>query len=171
MTLQSLSAVLAVAVPLAVFAADPGGKATIRDAGGKELGTATLAPARGGVKIHVVATGLTPGKHGIHVHAVGKCEGPDFKTAGGHFNPHGKLHGLRNPEGAHVGDLANLVVGKSGKAKATFVAKGATLGEGAGSLFGPEGTSLVIHAAADDEMTDPAGNSGARIACGVIERK
>ncbi|HSN16451.1 MAG TPA: superoxide dismutase family protein [Anaeromyxobacteraceae bacterium] len=170
MTLQSLSAVLAIAVPLAAAAA-PWAKAVIHDAEGKELGAATFTPTRGGVKVHVELAGLAPGNHGIHVHAAGKCEGPDFKSAGGHFNPRGKQHGLRNPAGAHAGDLANLEVGKDGKARQTFVARGATLGEGEGSLLGPEGTALVIHADADDEMTDPAGNSGARIACGVIERR
>jgi Cu-Zn family superoxide dismutase len=111
---------------------------------------------------------MPPGKHGIHVHAVGRCEAPEFKTAGAHFNPTDKQHGLQNPAGAHSGDLPNLVVDQEGRGKATFTAKGATLGEGKGSLLGPEGTALVIHADPDDEKTDPAGNSGARIACGVI---
>ena len=106
----------------------------------------------------------------MHVHAAGKCEAPDFKTAGGHFNPAAKKHGLHNPEGAHAGDMANLTVGEDGKGSATVTAKGATLAEGQGSLFGPDGTSIVIHEGPDDEKTNPAGNSGARIACGVIEK-
>lgn len=170
MSLRALPFLLAVAIPLSVSAA-PAAKATLKDAAGKEIGTATFSKARGGVKVHVVVAGLTPGKHGIHIHAAGKCEAPDFKSAGGHFNPTGKHHGLRNPQGAHAGDMPNLTAGKNGKATATFTARGATLGEGEGSLFGPDGTALVIHAAADDEKTDPAGNSGDRIACGVIERK
>lgn len=167
----ALPFLLALAVPLAAAAAAPSASASLKDAEGKELGTATLKQVKGGVSVHVVVTGLTPGKHGIHVHGAGKCEPPDFKSAGGHFNPGEKHHGLSNPEGPHVGDMPNLVVGKNGKAAATFTVKGATLGEGPGSLFGPEGTALVIHADADDQKTDPAGNSGARIACGVIERR
>ena len=120
------------------------------------------------VKIEVA--NLPPGKHGMHIHAAGKCEAPEFKTAGGHFNPAARKHGLRNPEGAHAGDMANLIVGEDGKGSATVTAKGATLTEGQGSLFGPDGTSIVIHEGPDDERTNPAGNSGARIACGVIER-
>lgn len=170
MRLRELPFLLAVAVPLSAAAA-PAATASLKDAEGKELGTATFAATKGGVKVHVVVAGLTPGKHGIHIHSAGKCEPPDFKSAGGHFNPSEKHHGLHNPQGAHVGDMPNLTADKDGKAAATFTAKGATLGEGKGSLFGPEGTALVIHADADDEKTDPAGNSGARIACGVIERK
>jgi superoxide dismutase, Cu-Zn family len=114
---------------------------------------------------------LPPGKHGIHIHSAAKCDPPAFTTSGGHLNPAGKKHGLHSPEGAHAGDLPNLEVGKNGKGKGTFTAKGVTLGEGEGSLFGPDGTALVIHADPDDEKTDPGGNSGARIACGPIERR
>jgi Cu-Zn family superoxide dismutase len=158
------------AFPLAAGAASPSAKATLQDADGKKVATATFASTKGGVRVTVVAEGLPPGRHGIHIHAAGKCEPPDFKTAGGHFNPAGKKHGLHNPEGAHAGDLPNLVVGKAGKARATFVAHGATLGEGPGSLFSEDGTALVVHADPDDGKTDPSGNSGARIACGVIEK-
>lgn len=118
------------------------------------------------MKIEVNASGLSPGKHGFHVHAVGKCEAPDFKSAGPHFNPGGKKHGHDNPEGPHAGDLPNLEVAADKKGKATFVAKGLAFD----SLFAGSGTSLVLHADPDDGKTDPAGNSGARIACGVIER-
>ena len=169
MRARDLAFLLVLAIPLSAAAA-PAAKATLANADGKDVGTATFTPARGGVKVHVVASGLTPGKHGIHLHAVGKCEPPDFKSAGGHFNPAGKQHGLHNPRGAHAGDLPNLAVGKAGKAKATFTARGATLGDGTGSLLPAEGTSLVIHANPDDEKSDPAGNSGPRIACGVIEK-
>jgi Cu-Zn family superoxide dismutase len=162
---------LSLALPLVTTAAAPGAVATLRNAEGAEIGKATLSPRKGGVKVHVEVAKLTPGKHGIHLHAAGKCDAPDFTSAGPHFNPSDKHHGLHNPAGPHAGDLPNLVVGKDGKAKATFTAKGTTLGEGTGSLFGPDGTALVIHAGADDEKTDPAGNSGARIACGVIEKK
>jgi Cu-Zn family superoxide dismutase len=170
MTIRALAASL-LAIPLAVAAAGPSGKAVLKNAEGKEVGTATFTPTKGGVKVQVQVADLAPGKHGIHVHAMAKCEPPDFKSAGGHFNPFAKKHGLHSPEGAHAGDMPNLTVAKNGKAKATFTAKGATLGEGDGSLFGPDGTALVIHADADDEKTDPTGNSGARIACGIIEKK
>ncbi len=159
------------AVPLVAVAAGPAAKATLKDAQGKEVGTATFKPAKGGVRIAVSVAGLPPGKHGFHVHAIGKCDPPDFKSAGPHFNPAGKQHGRRNPHGAHAGDLPNLTVGKNGKGKATYTAKGATLREGPDSLLGPDGTALVVHADPDDEKTDPAGNAGARIACGVVERR
>ena len=170
MTIRALSASL-LAIPLVVAAAGPSGEAVLKNAEGKSVGTAKFMPTEGGVKIEVQVANLPPGNHGIHIHAVATCEPPDFKSAGGHFNPAGKKHGLHNPEGAHAGDIPNLSVGKNGEAKATITAKGATLGEGEGSLFGPSGTALVIHADPDDEKTDPAGNSGARIACGVIEKK
>jgi Cu-Zn family superoxide dismutase len=161
-----------VSLPLAAAAAGPSARAALKNAEGADVGTATFRPTKGGVRVQVVVTGGIPaGKHGIHIHAAGKCDAPDFATAGGHFNPGGKKHGLHNPEGAHAGDLPNLVVGKAGKAKATFTARGATLGDGTGSLFPEGGTALVIHAGPDDGKTDPAGNSGARIACGVIEKR
>ena len=171
MTSRAASFLMALAFPLAAGAATGSAVAALHGADGKEVGKATFAPVKDGVKIQVQVAGLSPGKHGIHVHSVGKCEAPDFKSAGGHLNPAEKHHGLANPEGPHAGDLPNLVVDKNGKGKGTFTAKGATLGDGQGSLFGPEGTALVVHADADDEKTDPAGNSGARIACGVITRK
>ena len=171
MTFRALSLSLTLALPIAAAGAEQGATATLKNADGKEVGKATLTGAKDGVKIQVEVASLPPGKHGIHVHAVGKCDAPLFKAAGGHFNPALKQHGLQNPEGAHAGDLPNLVVGKDGKAKATFTAKGATLGEGKGSLFGTDGTAIVVHADPDDEKTGPAGNSGVRIACGVIERK
>ena len=120
------------------------------------------------VKIALEVEKLPPGPHGFHIHAVGRCDPPDFASAGAHFNPEGKKHGLKNPEGPHAGDLSNLVVGPDGTAKATASAPRVTLGAGPNSVFQPGGTALVIHAAPDDDVTDPAGNSGARIACGVI---
>jgi Cu-Zn family superoxide dismutase len=156
--------------PAAALAAVTEAHARLVDAEGKEVGTATFAPAEDGVRISVQVTGLQAGKHGFHVHAVGKCDAPEFKSAGPHFNPGGKKHGHDNPEGPHAGDLPNLDVGQDGQGKATFVAKGVTLGKGPASLFGKEGTALVVHADPDDGKTDPAGNSGARVACGVIER-
>jgi Cu-Zn family superoxide dismutase len=163
--------VLTLVAPLVVSAASSAAVATLKNADGKEIGKATFSSTKGGVKVQVAVADLPPGKHGIHLHSAAKCDPPDFKSAGGHFNPTEKHHGLHNPQGPHAGDLPNLVVSKNGKAKATFTAKGATLGEGTGSLFGGDGTAIVIHADPDDEKTDPAGNSGARIACGIVERK
>ncbi len=163
-------ALLVAVLPVSAIAAQPSAHAVLRDAAGKQVGTATFTQADAAVKVQVQVAGLAPGRHGIHVHSVGKCAPPDFKTAGGHFNPYGRKHGMLNPEGSHAGDLANLEVGPDGKATTTFTAHGATLLPGEGSLFGPDGTALVIHADPDDERTDPAGNSGARIACGVVER-
>jgi len=144
--------------------------ADIVSATGQKIGTATFTPADGGVRIDVDVSQLPPGTHGIHIHAVGKCEGPDFKTAGGHFNPAGKKHGKDNPDGAHNGDLLNLEIGADGHGTASLLDANVTLGDGPTSLFQPGGTAVVIHASADDYKTDPAGNSGARIACGVIQK-
>jgi len=143
-------------------------KAALYNAEGKEIGNATFTDDSEGVRMVLTVGELTPGLHGFHIHAVGKCEGPDFKSAGGHFNPLGKKHGAKNPEGAHAGDLQNLSVETDGTAHVEWVVKGVTLGPGENSLFHPDGTSLVIHANPDDEMTDPSGNSGARVACGVM---
>jgi superoxide dismutase, Cu-Zn family len=144
--------------------------ADIVNAAGQKIGTATFAPLSGGVRIDVDVSQLPPGTHGIHIHTVGKCDGPDFKTAGGHFNPVGKKHGKDNPEGHHNGDLQNLEVGADGHGTATLLDLIVTLGDDPTSLFQPGGTAIVIHAAPDDYKTDPAGNSGARIACGVIQK-
>jgi Cu-Zn family superoxide dismutase len=144
--------------------------ADIVNATGQKIGTASFTPGDGGVRIDVDVTQLPPGTHGIHIHAVGKCEGPDFKTAGGHFNPAGKKHGKDNPEGQHNGDLLNLEIGADGHGIASLLDASVTLGDGPTSLFQPGGTAIVIHAGPDDYKTDPAGNSGARVACGTIQK-
>lgn len=147
-------------------------EAVIKDSGGKTVGTAVLTQTARGVILVVAVTQLPPGSHGIHVHAIGKCDPPDFKTAGGHFNPLAKKHGLKSPEGAHAGDLPNLVVGPDGAGKMSATLMNATLELGDPlSLLNSNGTSIVIHAKADDEVADPSGNSGDRIACGIITGK
>jgi Cu-Zn family superoxide dismutase len=113
---------------------------------------------------------LPSGEHAIHFHENAKCEGPDFKSAGAHFNPDGKKHGLENPEGHHAGDHANITIGADGKANFRTESKDVTWTDGPHSIFTNGGLSLVIHAKPDDQKTDPAGNSGDRIACGVIEK-
>ncbi len=146
--------------------------AKIVNSNGEQIGTATLKQMDQGVEITVEAHGLPSGIHGFHIHEVGKCQEPDFQSAGGHFNPHGKKHGRNHPEGEHAGDLQNIVVDSSGEVKNTQVIKQVTLEKDeVHSLLKETGTALVIHESADDYRTDPAGNSGKRIACGVIEEK
>lgn len=138
---------------------------------GKNIGTASFVQDNENVRIHVQATQLTPGVHGIHIHENGQCDPPDFKSAGGHFNPINHQHGFDNPKGFHNGDLPNIEVSSDGTIDVELVTSVVTLKKGeANSLLKKKGTSLVIHADADDYVTDPAGNSGARIACGVISK-
>ena len=143
--------------------------AGLKSADGKDVGTVTLTETPHGVLLSLSVKGLPPGEHAFHVHAVGKCE-PPFTTAGGHFNPEGKKHGLENPDGCHAGDMLNFTVDAKGVAKATIVNKNVNLGSDTHSLFSNGGTALVIHAKADDMKTDPEGNAGDRIACGVVPK-
>ena len=140
----------------------------LQDSQGKSVGTATLTSAAHGVSIKLNLHDLPPGVHAIHVHQTAKCEVPDFKSAGAHFNPDGKKHGLQNPDGPHAGDIPNFNVDANGKARTTVTAANVTLGDDPHSVFSGGGTALVIHAKADDDKTDPSGNSGDRIACGII---
>ncbi len=146
-----------------------GAVAELRDADGDTIGIATFEAIEGGVQLRFEGAGLSPGLHGFHVHEVGLCEPPDFESAGGHFNPTGAEHALRNPRGPHLGDLPNLEVGPDGRVVTRMTLDGVNLDpSGARSLLAGDGTSLIIHADPDDQMTDPAGNAGPRIACGVL---
>ena len=166
-----LGILLMVSFPLlAAEKAPKKAKAELRNAQGQQVGTAVFKQGGNGVSISLQTFNLPAGTHAFHIHAVGKCDPPDFKTAGGHFNPENKKHGLKNPEGPHAGDMPNITVGPNGKGKVTVQNTRVTLGEGANSLFHEGGTTLVIHEKADDDMTDPAGNAGGRMACGVIEK-
>ncbi len=139
------------------------------NAEGEKIGTATLKQERDGVNVAVDVSGLSKGTHGFHIHEKGMCEPPTFESAGAHFNPTDMKHGFDNPEGPHAGDLPNLEVSEDGKVQESFVNEMVTLKKGEpNSLLREGGTSLVIHADPDDNVSQPSGNSGARIACGVI---
>ena len=145
--------------------------AELRSGAGQPVGTATFTQVGDVVRIVLEAQGLPAGVKGVHIHEVGTCDGPTFSSAGGHFNPLGKQHGSLNPQGAHAGDLSNITIGADGTGRLETTTPLVTLGAGSTSLFDVKGSALVIHAAPDDFRTDPTGNSGARIACGVISKK
>jgi superoxide dismutase, Cu-Zn family len=150
--------------------APPGGVVVeLIDREGRNVGGARLEPEGQAVRVSIRVNGLRPDQeHGVHFHENGQCEPPTFQSAGGHFSPGGRQHGLENPQGPHAGDMPNVRANAQGVADTTFVTDRVTLGSGANSLLKPGGTALVVHAGRDDQRTDPSGDSGDRIACGVI---
>ena len=168
--LRAMSVICALGLASAAQSA-AGDKATapMKDRDGKVIGTITLTETPQGVLLAGELNGVPPGPHGFHLHAVGQCE-PPFTSAGGHFNPDNKKHGFHDAGGPHAGDLPNLHALTDGKAVVDAIAPGLTLSGGGRSLLDQDGASIVIHARADDYRTDPAGESGDRIICGIVTR-
>lgn len=142
--------------------------AELKDASGKNVGTAVATQVGKTINVRVNGMGLPPGPHGIHVHMVGECTAPDFASAGAHWNPTERQHGRNNPAGRHKGDLPNIVAGQGGLGSINYIIEDASVSDGPNALMDADGASIVIHAAEDDYATDPSGNSGDRIACGVF---
>ncbi|MCA1750123.1 MAG: superoxide dismutase family protein [Sphingomonadales bacterium] len=142
--------------------------ASLTDASGVDRGQVSFTSVDGGVRVSIDARGMTPGVHGAHIHQTGSCIGPDFSSAGGHWNPYAKQHGRDNPAGPHMGDMPNLIVGEGGTGVLELVIEGASISGGPAPLLDEDGSAVVIHAGADDYRSDPAGAAGSRIACGEV---
>lgn len=143
-----------------------GAIATLQQADGTAAGSVTATDTGGQVMISLTVQGLPPGEHGVHVHTTGRCDAPTFETAGGHWNPTSQQHGLEDPAGQHAGDMPNVTVGQDGRGALEYRLEGGSFA----GLFDADGSAFIVHAGADDQRTDPSGDSGARIACGVFER-
>jgi Cu-Zn family superoxide dismutase len=146
----------------------PAARAVIADGTSKTVGEAALSETPRGVLVRLDLRDVPAGPHGLHIHTVGKCEGPTFQTAGGHFETSGHEHGFKNPKGAHLGDLPNVMVPASRQLSVEYLLSGATLQAGANSLLDADGSAIIVHAGKDDYTTHPAGNAGDRFACGTI---
>jgi len=149
-------------------AAAPVARAKLLAGDGTSRGDAVVTQATDGLHVLVRAQGLTPGMHAVHIHGTGVCTPPDFASAGGHWNPTGHKHGKDNPAGMHMGDMPNMIAGADGSGEMEYVIAGATIHGGATPLLDADGAAIVIHAQADDNKTDPAGNAGGRVACGIL---
>lgn len=148
--------------------ASTGATARLQDANGQQKGVATATQAGDAVRMRLAVGGLAPGAYAAHIHTTGACEPPKFESAGPHWNPTNAQHGTENPAGAHKGDLPNITIGADGVAQVDFTVPAATLRGGANALLDADGAAVMIHAKADDYRTDPSGNAGDRIACGVL---
>ena len=157
---------LAACTPAAQMASESGYSVQLVNGQGEPVGTLRVSPHEDGTFLALSVARMPPGVHGVHLHAVGRCDTPDFTTAGPHLNPTSKQHGTRNPQGPHLGDLPNMSVGANGEGQLTAVVRAHLTPNTA--LTDADGTAIVVHASADDYVTDPSGNSGARIACGVV---
>jgi superoxide dismutase, Cu-Zn family len=164
-------AVLGVILLTAGPAGAQSANAVLIDPEGNTVGNVALEQLARGVHIHAQAEGLPPGVHAFHIHQTGACEGPEFQSAGGHFNPTEEQHGWNNPQGHHAGDFANVHVQDDGVLAVEYFTDVVTLGEGETSIFDEDGSAIVMHEGADDYTSDPAGHAGPRIACGVIEQQ
>ncbi len=169
----TLDSAIAAATPGQDSVTDPADEedmatATLRDSAGTEVGTVTLTQVGDGVSVTGGLTGIMPGTHGIHIHAVGRCE-PPFESAGPHWNPTSRQHGLENPQGPHLGDLPSVTIDAAGTGSLKGTTRGGSVGRD-NALLDADGASIVLHADPDDNRTDPSGNSGRRIACGVIQQ-
>jgi superoxide dismutase, Cu-Zn family len=150
---------------------DAGAEAEMRLADGAPIGTLRLTQVEGGVRITGSLTGITPGQHGLHIHEVGRCDAPSFESAKAHFNPLGMEHGLENPKGPHAGDSPNITADAQSGAPVNILLTHASLRRGRNNIIDGNGAAIIVHAKPDDQQTDPSGNSGGRIACGVIVRR
>lgn len=175
LALAAASALVLAATLSPALAADtpkePDATAVLMDASGARKGSVGFTQTKEGLAITVAATGLPAGTKGIHIHSVGKCEGPGFDSAGAHWNPAAHQHGTENPQGSHMGDLKNIVIGTDGAGALAALIPNGRLKDGPMPLMDADGAAVVVHTAADDYKTDPSGNSGKRIACGVVQMR